>query len=250
MAEKATKRRITTPEDIEALVETDKAGIDIEQFDRGELKTILDRQLELVKRGVAPEAALRQAAGAVMKQNQTPKRRMTSLEQIELRTLNVTIYREGEDEAWEFELRELPRAKYFELARLIPDPTPPKKRDDPIDIMRVNGVIQRLYEIDELEYLQAQQRATNRRTMLRLLHCLVDFDVPGETENEKLDAMEAALPLDVVTGLIDAMNSFAEGSEARIEERAKSFRDGRDQPAVDAGSQGLVNRKMGQPKKR
>lgn len=144
--------------------------------------------------------------------DERPRIEVKSLKDIGRR--DVTIEIEHRNEILVFQAKTLTFKRFQELGRLVDAPQPPA--------MGVDANKRPLYNLNDPGYKKQVDEAENRRGLLRLAEFL-DMDIPGETPQEKADALAEALEQDVVISLFNAMWGTVVEGKARVEARAATF---------------------------
>lgn len=114
-------------------------------------------------------------------------------------------------------LRTLTYSEWLRLGFEVPDPTPP------ISGVDKNG--RPVFDTRHPDYLRAVEMATLQRGLRRLLAAL-QIDIPGDTAEQKLAALDASLDAGVARQLLGVLGRLAAKGEAHITARADTFRPG------------------------
>lgn len=149
-----------------------------------------------------------------------PRTMITKLSELAPRTGHVIIERpDGEEIAIPY--KELTYKRFWEIARLVPDPVLPK--DNPVDFHKdEKGELRQVFSVNWQEYQQAKVDAESRRAMWRLTE-FVDLEFESATVEDRIVELQDTLSNEIVTALLTAMSGMMHESEARVESRSESF---------------------------
>lgn len=144
------------------------------------------------------------------------KQRATITKLADLERRHITVIVERDDDELEIPCKTLTWKRWQDLGVQVPDPAPP------IFGVDRNGRPQPNY--NDPTYLAEKEAANTRRLYLRLLDFL-DIDIPGDTPEARMTALQDTLEVGLVNRLASVMGQFAREGEARIETRAATFHD-------------------------
>jgi hypothetical protein len=148
------------------------------------------------------------------KQEKAEKKRIDIKSLADLRPRMIDAEIEVGDEVLVIPCRALTYQEQMEAGWEVSDPVPP--------IMGVGDDKRPLYDYQDPGYLKQKERANTERMYRRLLR-FVQLEIPGETVEERVKALQDTLEYSIVTKLtMLMMRTFTEG-EARANSRADSF---------------------------
>lgn len=124
-------------------------------------------------------------------------------------------------------MRTLTYFQYNAIRWSVPDPKPP--------VSGVDKSGRPVFDVNDGTFRRQVAEAEMLRTH-KLLLAALEMDVPGETEEARLDYLQTEVDAAVVRQLISVMQMTSTGGEARIAARAESFRSGQPADANDAGT--------------
>lgn len=137
-----------------------------------------------------------------------------------------------DDKAMIFKMRTLSIGEWDEIGGTVPQPGPPVSGFK-------KGTAEPIYNEKDAGYLAACNAADSKRMQRRLAAALV-LDIPGETIEEKGDAIGTKMDAGVTRQLLGALMALTFGGVSRVDRRAESFHTngtGRPDSAADAGHQ-------------
>lgn len=148
--------------------------------------------------------------------SKTPRHvvKVTSLEDIDTLLPDVEVER-IDGSFLSIPIREIGYAEFVRLGLAIRNPSPPIAGVDPV-------TKKPLLDYNNPDYLAAVNEAGMKRQYARLIPML-RFDVPGDTLDDKIVALDRRLGFAETRQLIGWMNAMAERMEAAIQTRADTF---------------------------
>lgn len=132
----------------------------------------------------------------------------------DLAPIRVIVEIEHGGEILEIPLKTLTYAEWNRLGTDIPMPTPPERG--------VDKQGRPVFDHNNPDYLKRVEIVGEERIYNRLLASL-DIPVPGETHEEKIQALKDMIDVSIMRQLIDTLSNFALKGEARIKHRAETF---------------------------
>lgn len=130
------------------------------------------------------------------------------------RRMTITIII-SDEESIQFKGVLLSYKRWNELGRLVPDPMP--------SVSGFDSVRRPIYNLYDPVYLNQKETAGEKRTFYRLIEFL-EMDIPGDTLDEKVKALEDALEFKVMRALIEAISKeHLERAEVDVSARAATF---------------------------
>lgn len=111
-------------------------------------------------------------------------------------------------------MRELTSAEWTRVGMEVLDPAPP-----------ISGATKTgpIYDYNDPTYQQRRNEAATERSYRRLLASLT-IEIDGDTVEAKIESLKNTLGYSVTRQLFAILNQLASESEARITDRARSFR--------------------------
>ena len=151
---------------------------------------------------------------------QKPHTVVTKLADLAPRTGHVLVERPN-GEVIAIPIKELTYKRFWEIARLIPDPV--RQKGDLVEYYKdETGKIHEVYATSTAEYQKALVDANNLRVMWRLTE-FVDLEFEGRTVEERVEELQNTLSVEIINALNAAMSGMMTESEARVESRSESF---------------------------
>lgn len=132
----------------------------------------------------------------------------------DLAPIRIIVEVEHGGEILEIPLKTLTYAEWNKLGTDIPTPTPP--------ISGVDKQGRPIFNNSDPTYITQVEQVAEQRVYARLLASL-DMEVPGNTQQEKLDALRNKVDVNVMRQLVETISSFALKGEARVKHRAETF---------------------------
>lgn len=153
----------------------------------------------------------------------------TSLDDIGPLTVPVEVER-PDGRVVTVSLRALSSEEVWAARAAVKWPEPPVK-----DFRKTGDAVQPVYNFQDDGYRKAMDEAT-RTLALKLLLASLTFEVPGASEDERLDALKNKIGQYALNALAGAVSAINHLSEEAVAARARSFRAARDGGAPGDGA--------------
>lgn len=160
-----------------------------------------------------------------------PARQITRFDELEPVQIFVEIP-QADGEWISLPVRPLGVRQWEQVGRTIPVPQPP--------IMGADDQKRPLYDWNDTTYRQAVTDANTRRTYARLF-AFIGIEVPGDTLDAKITALEARLHAGEIQALAEAMERLFKGEEAKIVSTAATFHAEGPDGTADDGAAGAAD---------
>lgn len=167
-------------------------------------------------------------------------KRATSLSELGEVTVEVEVQR-PDGVVLAVPLRTLTEAKMREIRASVVWPTPPV-----VDMKKVGGEVVNVYDRNDPAYLAADREADALLSYKALLAAL-DLDIPGDTEAERLAALQNGLGAYAFAVLLTAVNRINVISPEEIAQVARSFQRRRPAGAPGNGAAGADAQPVAEP---